>query len=503
MGRRSTSELARFYRHHLLPFPPINYKSHHIGYAVAGLREALRDPGGDHVDWECALKGASRGLSAPNEQYWGTMRIVGASLGPVLSKRTFQLFKRHYRTLMSPDFSALPEYLDRLFLSEQGDQEKLADLLEIMILADFFKKHFSNTIEGATAEELFARYELIMRSALQYPLNRDLSHLSPLELYHELLTVGQLLHFADIRWTGFLNMMIQNENLKVKEIFEEILQGSPPTLTGDEEIDRNLPRVYEILKSLGHTARVRDLFDHFAQVKEKILSILEPTRVVPFIQSLHQTNVSMVAMFMDRILGLPNANEWPRNPKPDLETDIDWHLVHQLYGHMQYEYSPPAYGWYRDLFHVMLLSPDDVLMDLGSGYGGLALYAAIVSAARVIGVEILPQRLKVAQQAVAALDLGRVTFWNSHVSEANLQKANIFTVYSSLDDQTLVALSRRLREEAQARKGRPGRPMKVVSIGASNYFFAALPWLRPTEIIRHGEERQDPSGLSIVFEPHL
>lgn len=509
LGQPRYPEVNLLFRHHLLSFCPINEVPHAIRYAVAGLQEALRSyDGTPHVDWEDALVAAPRGVSRTTEE---DLRIESAQLGPVLSRTTFRLFQMHFEDVMAPDFFS-PQKLKEFLSYHLSKQPKNFErLIEIAALAYYFRKFSYRTIEGASAKDLFDRYESLMRAALQYALDRDLSSLSLLELSQEYRRIDFLYYFTTMRLRTLCSLVLPDAGkgplekaLNDGATLGEAIERCASEITGNQEGDRNLQATYDFLRSFGYVSRLESLGHYFERLKNDLFSRLKKVPAKSFVQALHQTDLFMSRWLMDMILNLPDPLEWRDS---DLEETIDWGTVRQQYGDMQYEYSQPLYDWYRDLFYAMPLEPEDTLMDLGSGYGALAIYAAIVSPANVIGIEILPQRLEVAQRAAAALDLGRITFLQGNVLQADLQAANVFCLFSSLDPQTLTDMSERLRLESQRRKGHPGRPMRIVSIGNSNYFFASQRWLHPRRIIRHegnqGERIRDCQSFSMIFEPRV
>ena len=88
------------------------------------------------------------------------------------------------------------------------------------------------------------------------------------------------------------------------------------------------------------------------------------------------------------------------------------------------------------LIHRMLqladTTPNDVVLDLGSGDGRIPIHAAEHFGARAIGVELEPNLIRIAQEAAAANGVAsRVQFIQGDLFEADLSQATVLALYIS------------------------------------------------------------------------
>jgi len=124
--------------------------------------------------------------------------------------------------------------------------------------------------------------------------------------------------------------------------------------------------------------------------------------------------------------------------------------------------------------------PDDVLVDLGSGMGRVAILAHLLSGARARGVEIQEPLVREAAACCARLGLSAdVTFTCADAAEVELD-GSVFFLYAPFNGELLARVMRRV--EAVARR----RPIVVCTAGLE------LPeerWLR----------RREPSPLAIAL----
>ncbi len=81
-------------------------------------------------------------------------------------------------------------------------------------------------------------------------------------------------------------------------------------------------------------------------------------------------------------------------------------------------------------FELAPVSPSDVVYDLGSGDGRLLFAAAEKGAGRCVGVDIDPDRVKVATEAAQSKGMnGRVTFIEADVMTVDLSPASLVLCY--------------------------------------------------------------------------
>jgi len=94
-------------------------------------------------------------------------------------------------------------------------------------------------------------------------------------------------------------------------------------------------------------------------------------------------------------------------------------------------YVPTPYGAVDAMLKVARVGTGDVVYDLGSGDGRIPIMAVQkYQAARAVGIDINPERIKEAQANLKAAGVGdRVRFLNEDLFEANISDATVVTLY--------------------------------------------------------------------------
>jgi len=117
---------------------------------------------------------------------------------------------------------------------------------------------------------------------------------------------------------------------------------------------------------------------------------------------------------MDPLLqGLLGQGE-PAGPRRPLEPDM-------------VAYQPTPARAILALVQASGIGPQDLLVDLGSGLGQVALLAALLSGARARGVELEPSYVDYARACAQGLQLGRVEFIHADAREAPLDGGTVFS----------------------------------------------------------------------------
>lgn len=121
------------------------------------------------------------------------------------------------------------------------------------------------------------------------------------------------------------------------------------------------------------------------------------------------------------------------------------------------------------------LSPEDHVLDLGSGLGHVPLLARILSGATVSGVEREPAYVASARSAAGSLGLADIAFACADARDADYSAANVFYLFTPFIGPVLRDVMARI--EAEARK----RPLRVIALGPCTRTFARQPWLRSAD----------------------
>ncbi|MBP7134335.1 hypothetical protein KBA73_03905 [Patescibacteria group bacterium] len=162
------------------------------------------------------------------------------------------------------------------------------------------------------------------------------------------------------------------------------------------------------------------------------------------------------------------------------------HALHARYSHEQVFYQGTPYDLIRDFLKELHLTEDDVLYDLGSGYGRVPLYGAMTTKATFKGIEIIPERVAETNALKERFGLANVSFQEGNVLEQEYSDGTVFFLFNPFTRNTLEQVNKRLEGIAKTKK------IRVVSVGPSTRFFKYEYWLEevPSKI-------NHPWGLSI------
>jgi hypothetical protein len=134
-------------------------------------------------------------------------------------------------------------------------------------------------------------------------------------------------------------------------------------------------------------------------------------------------------------------------------------------------YQPTPARHLLDLFDRAALTGHDVLFDLGSGLGHVAIMTAICTRARAVGVELEPAYVACAQRAAAALNLESVSFIADDARNVSLDDGTLYFLYTPFSGRMLRTMLDLLRAQAERRQ------IRVAAYGPCTAVIAAEGWL--------------------------
>ena len=159
------------------------------------------------------------------------------------------------------------------------------------------------------------------------------------------------------------------------------------------------------------------------------------------------------------------------------------------YGHHRVNQADLPYEIFRDLFRRLQPSQTELLVDLGSGYGRLALYGGLLRNARVHGIELVRERV---DEALRVRDLWGLSCMEITCGDATMiewPQASVYCVLNPFLPSVLPLALERLREEARRRY------IRIASVSTSNLTFERQPWL--TEVPQESPHPHSPLGLRL------
>jgi hypothetical protein len=117
------------------------------------------------------------------------------------------------------------------------------------------------------------------------------------------------------------------------------------------------------------------------------------------------------------------------------------------------------------------------------------LWGAIVSDAIYRGIELVPQRLDVAERARRRLGLDNLELRQGNVRSRSFEDGTLFFLFDPFFTDTMRRVAARLARIAKCHQ------IRIGSTWGSNLFFARQPWLR--EILTEPVTNDDPYRLRI------
>jgi len=177
------------------------------------------------------------------------------------------------------------------------------------------------------------------------------------------------------------------------------------------------------------------------------------------------------------------------------EVSEDLELPRRRYGNEQYEYQGAPYEFIADFLHVLDLGSEDVLYDLGSGYGRIPLYAALTTGCGTCrGIEIVPERVKISQNAARELLLSNVEFVQGNVLNCDFSDGNIFFLFNPFNWKTLEKVGEKFKIISSKKR------IKIVTWGGPSVaYFERQYWLKPRLVYTKELTRPASWGL-YIFE---
>lgn len=203
-----------------------------------------------------------------------------------------------------------------------------------------------------------------------------------------------------------------------------------------------------------------------------------PEEIQNLLKQLNASDEKIDSEAIDDLLGIAPQK---------VEGNVDMRGLEEKYGHEQYPYQGTPYELIRTFLKDLNLSLDDVLYDLGCGYGRIPLYGAMTTPAQYRGIEIVPERVVEATAVKDKFKLDNVEFRQGNVLEQNYADGSVFFLFNPFTHETLEQVGKKLEELSKTKK------IKVVSLGPSTSYFQSRDWLRPVEL----DSKERPWGLTI------
>lgn len=196
-------------------------------------------------------------------------------------------------------------------------------------------------------------------------------------------------------------------------------------------------------------------------------------------RAMDQAQGKMDDCFMDTVLGIPRFGNFGK----EFVDDMDF-SERQNISFMDFVYEGTAYRVIRDIIHHLKPAADDVVYDIGSGYGRFALYGALTTEATFKGVEFIRPRHEKAVSIKEKFGIGNAEFINANVLDTDMSDGTIFYMFNPFYPQgnsTQYAVENKLRKIADQ------KPITVVTYAMLREF--KFPYLYPDRFQFTGEAK--------------
>lgn len=210
---------------------------------------------------------------------------------------------------------------------------------------------------------------------------------------------------------------------------------------------------------------------------------LTPGQLKIIFSAFHHNHTPLDDSRMDKLLGLDPLFA---------ERDLNNHLLEERNGYEQYVYEGTPYNMIREFLHELCPSQNDIVYDLGAGYGRVLFYGALTTEAQYRGIEIVVERVAECKRILNKWNLDNITLIVSNVLEEDISDGTIFFLFNPFTYTTLVKTIAKIETAAKQ------HPIKIVSWGGpSDRELAKQEWL--VEIRRKTKHRINPYTKTLRF----
>ncbi|HEY1470118.1 MAG TPA: class I SAM-dependent methyltransferase [Candidatus Acidoferrum sp.] len=134
-------------------------------------------------------------------------------------------------------------------------------------------------------------------------------------------------------------------------------------------------------------------------------------------------------------------------------------------------YQPTPARHIFDFIRRATLTERDLLIDLGSGLGHVALMASICTSATCIGIELEPAYVDCARKSACSLNVSNARFIEGDVRAADLSDGTVFYLYTPFTGSILRDVLNVLRDEAARRR------IRICTFGPCTRVLGEEQWL--------------------------
>ena len=167
-------------------------------------------------------------------------------------------------------------------------------------------------------------------------------------------------------------------------------------------------------------------------------------------------------------------------------------LLVRRYGMEQFTYEGTPYSYVRHFVHTVQPNEQDIIYDLGCGYGKVVLYLALTTPSLIKGIEIVADRVEKAHQIKERLDLGNAEFIRGNVTEQDFTDGTSFFLFNPFSDHAFWWTLDQLCQIAH------DHPITIATWGGGlTEKFGAQDWLEPIHVPAFPEDSTDLHRLKM------
>lgn len=191
-------------------------------------------------------------------------------------------------------------------------------------------------------------------------------------------------------------------------------------------------------------------------------AIKSKVNILAAISAYHRYEINLPDREIDRLL----------NINFQTESDINHENLIAEKGLHQYFYEGTPYSYIRYLLNALRIKGDDVVYDLGSGYGRFVLYGAVAAQGLYKGVEIVKERVDASNASKDSIGIERAEFINGNVLSVDFADGNYFFLFNPFFLDTLDLVGQKLMRISKK------KPIVIITWGgSSNDYFMDQSWL--------------------------
>ena len=158
----------------------------------------------------------------------------------------------------------------------------------------------------------------------------------------------------------------------------------------------------------------------------------------------------------------------------------------------QVKYEPTPYNYVLEFLDFFKPKKNDIVYDLGSGFGRVVILSALNCNVKFKGIELAENRVEIANKIKKQFKLSNAEFICKNILDADYSDGDIFFLFNPFTDETLDKVGEELKKIAKN---------KIIKIatwgGSSNEYFRSADWLK--KIDKNNDDTKLEFFESIIY----